>query len=243
MNALFSQTGLHQLEMTPEQSDFLWFLDQCGLDQHVRALRHTDVFDRVRGLLLNSKDASKLRLEDSIHDNFLLDGWRLENEFGHPAVQRHYARFWVKQIDRAMRSNFIDVKLRQIAKGAPPTGAMDALKLPKHVKDVGSKKALLLMFNLPEGILLRYEIWAQNLCFIDQLIEQKPDYGLLLQLRGEYHREFQSLYKSELRAANGNSRRGFGSNDEREFYKKLFKYKYAVKRDIIRCLCEPRLNK
>ena len=242
MKALFKEIGLSQLEMTPEQTDFLWFLDQCGLDQHVRTLRHTDVFDRVRKLLLECSNVEKLRLEDSIHDNFLLDSWRLEKKFGHSAVQRHLARFWVGQLTRSMRSNFLDVKLRQIEAGTTPVRALDALKLPQSVKDVGSKKALLLMFNLPKGVLFRYENWAKNLCFIDQLIELKPGYDLLHQLQAEYHREFLSLYKSELRSANEDARRGIGSGDGQDFYKKLFKFQYSVKRDIIRCLCEPGLN-
>lgn len=106
-----------------------------------------------------------------------------------------------------------------------------------------AKKAFLLMFSLPSSILLRYENWAQNLCFIDQLIELKPGYDLLYQLQAEYHREFLSLYKSELRSANEDARRGIGSGEARDFFKKLFKFQYSVKRDIIRCLCEPGLNK
>ena len=50
MKDIFEEKGLYELEMSPEQTDFLWLLDQCGFDAKVRALRHTDVFDRVRGL-------------------------------------------------------------------------------------------------------------------------------------------------------------------------------------------------
>ena len=53
MKDLFDEKGLYELEMSPEQTDFLWFLDQCGFDAKVRALRHADVFDRVRGLLMH----------------------------------------------------------------------------------------------------------------------------------------------------------------------------------------------
>jgi hypothetical protein len=59
----------------------------------------------------------------------------------------------------------------------------------------------MLMLALPDRITDRYHEWAQNLCFIDQLLELKPDYSLLHELRDEYHAEFLKLYKSELRYA------------------------------------------
>jgi len=83
---------------------------------------------------------------------------------------------------------------------------------------------------------------TQNLCFIDQLLKLKPDYVLLHELRDEYHAEFLKLYKSELRYA---KQPEYGRRKDGEalaFYKKLFKFQYPVKRDIIRCLCEPKLN-
>lgn len=242
MKALFSQAGLYELEMTPEQRDFLWFLDQCGLDQHVRALRHTDVFDRMRGLLMKNSNEDSLRLEKNVHDNFLLDSWRLEHQFGHVVAQRHYGIFWMNQMQREMRSNFIHIKLRQIEAGAAPVLPLTELLLPESVQSVGGKKALLLMLTLPNDVLPRYQTWAQNLCFVDHLIEKKPNYDFLLKLREEYHKEFISQYKSELRSANGNSRSQHKSDEVRVFYKKLFKYQYPVKRDIIRCLCEAGLN-
>ena len=55
MKDIFDEKDRYELEMSPEQTDFLWFLDQCGFDAKVRALRHTDVFDRVRGLLMHKK--------------------------------------------------------------------------------------------------------------------------------------------------------------------------------------------
>ena len=63
MKDLFDEKGLYELEMSPEQTDFLWFLDQCGFDVKVRALRHTDVFDRVRGLLMHKNEQENLALE------------------------------------------------------------------------------------------------------------------------------------------------------------------------------------
>lgn len=243
MNALFSKGRLCQLEMTPEQTDFLWFLDQCGLDQHVRTLRHTDVFDRMRSLLMQGANKDSLRLEKNIHDNFLLDSWRLENQFGHAAVQRHYSICWIYEMNKEMLSNFINIKLRQLEAGSAPVLTLTELSLPASVKLVGSKKALLLMLTLPEGVLHRYQTWAQDLCFVDQLIEKKPDYNFLHKIREEYHKKFLSLYRSELRSANEKSGNRHGTDAVKTFYKKLFKYQYAVKRDIIRCLCEAGLNK
>lgn len=185
MKALFSQAGLYELEMTSKQRDFLWFLDQCGLDQHVRALRHTDVFDRMRGMLMENSKEGSLRLEKNVHDNFLLDSWRLEHHFGHAVTQRHYGIFWVNQMQREMRSNFIHIKLRQIEAGAAPVLPLTELSLPESVQSVGSKKALLLMLTLPNDVLRRYQTWAQNLCFVDHLIEKKPNYDFLLKLREE----------------------------------------------------------
>ena len=40
MKDIFEEKGLYELEMSPEQTDFLWFLDQCGFDAKVRSLRH-----------------------------------------------------------------------------------------------------------------------------------------------------------------------------------------------------------
>ena len=100
----------------------------------------------------------------------------------------------------------------------------------------------MLMLALPDRITDRYHRWAQNLCFIDQLLELKPDYSLLHALRDEYHKDFLKLYKSELRYA---KQPEYGSRKDGEalaFYKKLFKFQYPVKRDIIRCLCEAKLN-
>ena len=98
------------------------------------------------------------------------------------------------------------------------------------------------MMLLPDGILDPYHKWAQNLCFIDHLIEVKPDYQLLLDLRSEYHDQFVSIYKGELRQLNKPFAAQSAVNQSRDFYKKLFKYPYPVKRDIFRCLCEGKLN-
>ena len=242
MNVMMQQADLAQLELSQEQEDFLWFMDQCGLDQHVRSLRHTDVFDRMRQILMSYKEQIEPGLESDIHSSFLLDRWLYENQFGHSAAQRHYDRFWRYSTDRAGRSNFIDAKLRKIEAGSAPVHAITELSLSKEVKSVGSKKALILMMLLPDGILDPYHKWAQNLCFIDHLIEVKPDYQLLLDLRSEYHDQFVSIYKSELRQLNKPffAQPAFGQS--RDFYKKLFKYPYPVKRDIFRCLCEGKLN-
>lgn len=242
MSLFIRQADLAQLEMSEDQTNFLWLLDQCGLDQHVRALRHTDVFDRVRKILMSSTKQDELRLERDIHSSFLLDSWLLEHQFGHFAAQHHYERFWRRSIDPAEKSNFIDVKLREIEAGGAPVHAITQLSLAKSVRDVGSKKALLLMLQLPDGVLYPFQTWAQNLCFIDHLIGMKPDYDLLLELRSEYHKQFDSLYKSELRQLNKKFSSIQPNNDRKAFYKKLFKYPYPVKRDIFRCLCEGKLN-
>ena len=76
MKDLFDEKGLYELEMSPEQTDFLWFLDQCGFDAKVRALRHTDVFDRVRGLLMHKNELLRLiynlysQLQQRTYDSF-----------------------------------------------------------------------------------------------------------------------------------------------------------------------------
>lgn len=242
MSLFIRQADLAQLKPNKEQEDFLWFMDQCGLDQHVRSLRHSDMFDRVRKILMCSTEQDEFRLERDIHSCFLLDSWLLENQFGHCAAQRQYDRFWKHATDRAEKSNFIDVKLREIEAGSAPVHAITELSLPKKVKDVGSKTALLLMLQLPDGILNPYQTWAQNLCFIDHLIDMKPDYDLLLDLRSEYDKQFESLYKSQLRQFNKTFATFQALDDKKAFYKKLFKYPYPVKRDIFRCLCEGKLN-
>jgi hypothetical protein len=191
---------------------------------------------------MSSKEHDDPRLEWAIHSSFLLDRWLLENQFGHCAVQRHYDRFWKYSIDQAEKSNFIDVKLRKIEAGSAPVHAIAELSLPKSVKDIGSKKALILMMQLPGGILDPYHTWAQNLCFIDHLLDLKPDYGLLLDLKSEYYGRFKSLYKSELRQLNKQFSFSKTANDKIAFYEKLFQYPYPVKCDIFRCLCEGKLN-
>ena len=243
MSLFIRQSDLTQLEMSKEQANFLWFLDQCGLDQYVRALRHTDIFDRMRKILMSSTKQNEHRLECDIHSSFLLDRWSIEHQLGHSAAQHHYERFWQRSTDRAQKSNFIDVKLREIEAGSAPVHVITQLSLPKGVKDVGSKQALLLMLQLPEGVLYPYQTWAQNLCFIDHLIGIKPDYDLLLDLRFEYHKQFERIYKSELRQLNKRFLFSQTTSEKRAFYKKLFKYPYPVKRDIFRCLCESELNR
>lgn len=242
MNELFTHDCLKRLEMTQEQTDFLWFLDQCGFDARVRDLRHTDVFDRVRALLIKKPDQNALRLETDLHCNFLLDGRYGGMDYGHGAVRRHFMRFWPFNFYSNHKSNLIDVKLRQIKDGVAPILPLRELKLPQGVQDKGSKQALILMLTMPEDITFRYYEWAQNLCFIDQLLEQKPSYTFLLQLRAEYHVEFVKLYKSELRYAKNPIYSSLNNGSALEFYKKLYKFQYPVKRDIIRCLCEARLN-
>ena len=242
MNEIFTNDRLERVEITREQSDFLWFLDQCGFDAKVRALRHTDVFDRVRALLMNSSDHNAFRLEYDLHRNFLLDGWHGEPGYGHFAVRRHFKRFWPFNFSNNHKSNLIDVKLHQIEDGVAPVLPLRELKLPQSVQDKGSKRALMLMLTLPEDITFRYHEWAQNLCFIDQLLEQKPNYTFLLQLRAEYHAEFVKLYKSELRYAKKPTYSSRKDGSALDFYKKLYKFQYPVKRDIIRCLCELQLN-
>ena len=242
MKDLFDEKGLYELEMSPEQTDFLWFLDQCGFDVKVRALRHTDVFDRVRGLLMHKNEQENLALESSLHHNFLLEGYSRNPSPGHPAARRHYNRFWGYKFPSNQKSNLIHVKLRQIEAGFTPVLPHEKLTLPKGVQDTGSKRALMLMLALPDRITDRYHEWAQNLCFIDQLLELKPDYSLLHELRDEYHAEFLKLYKSELSYA---KQPEYGRRKDGEalaFYKKLFKFQYPVKRDIIHCLCEAKLN-
>lgn len=242
MSLFIRQSDLTQLEMSKEQANFLWLLDQCGLDQYVRALRHTDIFDRMRKILMSGTKQNEHRLECDIHSSFLLDRWSIEHQLGHSAAQHHYERFWKRSIDRAEKSNFIDVKLREIEAGGAPVHVITQLSLPKGVKDVGSKQALLLMLQLPEGVLYPFQTWAQNLCFIDHLIGMKPGYDLLLDLRSEYHKQFERIYKSELRQLNKRFLFSPTTSEKKAFYKKLFKYPYPVKRDIVRCLCESELN-
>ena len=62
------------------------------------------------------------------------------------------------------------------------------------------------------------------------------------ELRDEYHAEFLKLYKSELRYAKQPEYGRRKNGEALAFYKKLFKFQYPVKRDIIRCLCEAKLN-
>ena len=191
---------------------------------------------------MSSTERDETILEADIHSSFLLDSWLFERKFGHCAAQRHYERFWKRAMDQAEKSNFIDVKLRQIEADCAPVQAITKLSLPKAVKDVGSKQALILTLQLPEGILDQFQKWAQNLCFIDHLIDMKPGYDVLLDLRSEYHKEFKSLYKSELRKSNKVFYSKQARNDKKAFYKKLFKFPYPIKRDIFRCLCESELN-
>ena len=242
MNKIFPEGGFCELAMTEEQIDYLWLLDQCGFDQHVRFLRHTDVFDRVRLLLMHKLEYQNLTLESSIHNNFLIHGWRLEKTFGHQSAQTHFARFWRSEFTDAAKSNLIHVKLRQIEAGAVPVEPLPTLILSSNVKAVGSKRALLLMLVMPDGILFSYKQWAQNLCFIDQLIEMRPGYRLLHKIRDDYYREFIRLYKSGLRYAKQPNYSRKLPSDELTFYKRLFKFQYSEKRDIFRCLCEPGLN-
>lgn len=242
MKELFSQTGLYDLEMTPEQTDYLWFLDQCGFDQHVRALRHTDVFDRVRSVLIHAQHDQVVTLEKHIHENFMLSSWYLEQKYGHLAAQRHFKRFWNDDLNVYQKSNLINAKLRQIEAGAEPVVPLSSLTLLSSVKDIGSKRALFLMLMLPNGALVSYTEWAQNTCFIDQLLELRPGYSLLEKIQTEYHQRFLTIYRSELRDAKRIDNLKNDVSDASLFYKKLFKFQYPVKRDIVQCLCEANLN-
>jgi hypothetical protein len=111
MKDLFDAKGLYELEMSPEQTDFLWFLDQCGFDAKVRALRHTDVFDRVRGLLMHKNEDENLSLESSLHHNFLLDGYSRDPAPGHPACAKTLQSLLGVSIPQQSKEQFNSYKI------------------------------------------------------------------------------------------------------------------------------------
>lgn len=98
------------------------------------------------------------------------------------------------------------------------------------------------MLMLPNGALVSYTEWAQNTCFIDQLLEMRPGYSLLEKIQTEYHQRFLTIYRSELRDAKRIDNLKNDVSDASLFYKKLFKFQYPVKRTIVQCLCEANLN-
>ena len=62
---------MEPLIATPELDDLIWLLDQCGFDEHVRAMPYKEIFMRMRHKLMGQSFQWDSSIECNILRNFL----------------------------------------------------------------------------------------------------------------------------------------------------------------------------
>jgi len=152
-----------------------------------------------------------------------------------------FSEFWRGIEGDFVKSNLIDLKLRQIEQGAAAVMPIQQMTLPQETTKQGSKIALLLLFKIPNGFAEHYLDWAMRLAFYETLVAKRPDLTMLSDLKDTTEAEFVKLY----RGGNRSCQRGHGKVHGKQmydFYKCLHRYSYDRKRDIIRCLLEAQLT-
>lgn len=231
------------LTASAQLDDFIWLLDQCGFDEHVRAMPHKDIFLSMRQKLLGQEYKWDSGIEQDILMNFInVDKYSFTEYSGH-AIAHHLLKcLWRGAHGYYYRVNLIEYKIQKISQGSAPIYPTTELILPKEVTDEGSRIALLMMLKTPQDFKEDYIVWAQKQAFYEHLHGLHPQHLFVKEKLDENTNKFKSLYRKTNRKRN--NPRGYRQPDPavtESFYKNLHKYSYGKKCSIIRCLLEPDL--
>lgn len=231
------------LTANAELDDLLWLLDQCGFDEHVRAMPHKDIFFSMRQHLLGKEYKWRNGIQHEILKNFIhVEDYDFTPHSGHDIAKHLLLCLWRSIHGDYIKANLIDHKINMIAQGSPPVYPVRAMALPKEVTTEGSRIALLLMLKIPEGFIDDYRFWAQKQALYEHLHHLNPNHTFVKERLDENTSHFQSLYRNANRRKSMTRRhRRSNYSDLEGFYKNLHKYKYSKKCSIIRCLLEAEL--
>lgn len=235
---------MEPLIATPELDDLIWLLDQCGFDEHVRAMPYKEIFMRMRHNLMGQSFQWDSSIECNILRNFLpVANSSFTEHSGHPITKHLFERLWQSISHEYSKANIIDYKMQKIAQGSAPIYAIKDMQLPDAVMTEGSRVALLLMFKIPQDFRTDFAFWAQKQALFEHLHALNPSHAFVKQELEKNTAEFQSLYRNANRKRKTNRRyRHNGSGNIVEFYESLHKYSYTKKCSIIRCLLETDLS-
>ena len=235
---------IEPLVANTELDDFIWLLDQCGFDEHVRAMPYKDIFLSMHQKLLGKIDDLKSGIEDDILRNFTyLGNSRFVQYSGHRVAQHLLNSLWYNFHGHYNKINLLEYKIQQIAHGSAPTHPIKNMELPEAVTAEGSRIALLLMLKVPQGFKVDFVEWAEKQALFEHLNGIKPNHPFVKQQLEETTARFKPLYRNANRRRNTAQRYSQKNSDNlANFYKNLHKYSYSKKCSIIRCLLETDLT-
>ena len=231
------------LTASAELDDFIWLLDQCGFDEHVRVMPHKDIFSSMRQHLLGKEYKWRNGIQHEILKNFThVEDYEFTPYSGHDIAKHLLLSLWRSIHGDYSKANLIDYKINMIAQGSAPIYPVKAMTLPTNVTAEASRTALLLMLKIPDGFKDDYLFWAQKQALYEHLHRLNPSHEFVKARLDENTGQFQSLYQNANRRKSTTRRhRRNNSDDLAAFYKNLHKYNYGKKCSIIRCLLEAEL--
>lgn len=110
---------MEPLVASPDLDDFIWLLDQCGFDEHVRAMPHKDIFLSMRQELMGKSFQWDRGIECEILRNFLpVANSRFVAHSGHPIAKHLFESLW-----HSISKEFSKANIKTIDKEAEVTYA------------------------------------------------------------------------------------------------------------------------